>query len=100
MAPYDAVDGSATGTLSAISRLFLLRCMSLVLARSRRTRSGRACPLCPGSSDVNLFCYCEASSTSMPKYRTVLSILVWPKGDRRLADCRSKISCVMLRVEA
>ena len=21
---------------------------------------GRACPLCPGTSDVNLFCYCQS----------------------------------------
>ena len=21
---------------------------------------GRACPLCPGTSDINLFCYCQS----------------------------------------
>jgi hypothetical protein len=21
---------------------------------------GRACPLCPGASDINLFCYCQS----------------------------------------
>src|SRR5882762_7801251 len=29
------------------------------LARSGRSRSGRACPLCPGRSDINLFRYGE-----------------------------------------
>ena len=31
--------------------------MSLMLARSGRLRVGRACPLCPGISDINLFRY-------------------------------------------
>jgi hypothetical protein len=26
---------------------------------NQRLGSGRACPLCPRISDVNLFCYCE-----------------------------------------
>lgn len=30
-----------------------------LLARSRRRERGRACPLCPISSDVDLFCYCK-----------------------------------------
>jgi hypothetical protein len=29
----------------------------LLLARAGRTRMGRACPLCPGISDVDLFRY-------------------------------------------
>ena len=37
--------------------LFMLRRTSLLLARSCRCVLGRACPLCPGISDVNLFSY-------------------------------------------
>ena len=33
--------------------------MSLLLAQSGGWRVGRACPLCPGISDVNLFGYCQ-----------------------------------------
>src|SRR5882724_3231321 len=29
------------------------------LAQTGGWRSGRACPLCPGISDINLFCYCQ-----------------------------------------
>ena len=29
----------------------------LLVAGVGRTRMGRACPLCPGISDINLFCY-------------------------------------------
>jgi hypothetical protein len=35
----------------------LLQRMSLFLARFCRERLGRACPLCPGISDVDLFRY-------------------------------------------
>ena len=38
----------------------MLRCMSLLLAQLRPKRTGRACPLCPGRSDVNLFRYCQS----------------------------------------
>jgi hypothetical protein len=31
----------------------------LSLARTGRLKVGRACPLCPGSSDINLFRYCQ-----------------------------------------
>src|SRR5258706_15355009 len=31
--------------------------MSLLLAQTGQWRSGRACPLCPGISDINLFRY-------------------------------------------
>ena len=48
--------------------------------------SGRARPLCPGISDIDLFGYRKASSTSMPRYLTVLSILVWPSRAARLVD--------------
>ena len=37
----------------------LLRCMSQQLAQSGGWRRGRASPLCPGSSDINLFRYCQ-----------------------------------------
>ena|ERR1700682_6483564 len=37
----------------------LLRCMSPLMARIGGSRVGRACPLCPGISDVNLFRYCQ-----------------------------------------
>ena len=30
-----------------------------LLAQSDGWRTGRACPLCPGSSDINLFRYCQ-----------------------------------------
>src|SRR5436190_12355862 len=33
--------------------------MSLMLARSGRLEVGRACPLCPGISDIDLFRYCQ-----------------------------------------
>jgi hypothetical protein len=29
------------------------------MAQTGGRRSGRACPLCPGISDINLFRYCE-----------------------------------------
>ena len=34
--------------------------MSLLLAQTGGQRSGRACPLCPGISDINLFRYCQS----------------------------------------
>ena len=34
-----------------------MHCISPVMARFRRERRGRACLLCPGISDVNLFRY-------------------------------------------
>ena len=30
-----------------------------VMAQTGAQRAGRACPLCPGISDINLFRYCE-----------------------------------------
>jgi hypothetical protein len=45
------------------------------MAQIGHLKEGRACPLCPCISDINLFRYCQASSTSAPRYRTVLSIL-------------------------
>jgi hypothetical protein len=30
------------------------------MAQTGGWRSGRACPLCPGISDINLFCYCQS----------------------------------------
>jgi hypothetical protein len=33
--------------------------LRLLLARTRSQQAGRACPLCPGTSDVNLFRYRE-----------------------------------------
>ena len=29
------------------------------MAQTGGERAGRACPLCPGNSDINLFRYCE-----------------------------------------
>jgi hypothetical protein len=46
------------------------------MARIGGQRAGRACPLCPGISDINLSRYCQSISTSIPRYLTVLSILV------------------------
>ena len=37
----------------------LLRCTSPFMARFRRERLGRACLLCPGISDVDLFRYLQ-----------------------------------------
>jgi hypothetical protein len=31
-----------------------------LLAQSGGWRLGRACPLCPGTSDINLFRYCQS----------------------------------------
>jgi hypothetical protein len=31
-----------------------------LLAQSGGRRSGKACPLCPGISDINLFRYCQS----------------------------------------
>ena len=36
-----------------------VQCMSSLLAQICRCWSGRACLLCPGISDVDLFRYCE-----------------------------------------
>jgi hypothetical protein len=33
--------------------------MSPLLAQNGHLKVGRACPLCPGISDINLFRYCE-----------------------------------------
>jgi hypothetical protein len=33
--------------------------MSPVMAQTGCWKSGRACPLCPGISDINLFRYCQ-----------------------------------------
>lgn len=38
----------------------IVQCMSLVMAQLRPKRTGRARPLCPGRSDVDLFRYCES----------------------------------------
>src|SRR6266704_2416312 len=38
----------------------LLRCMSPKVAQTGGWRTGRACPLCPGRSDINLFRYCQS----------------------------------------
>jgi hypothetical protein len=35
------------------------RAPSLLLAQTAGWRTGRACPLCPGVSDINLFRYCQ-----------------------------------------
>jgi hypothetical protein len=48
------------------------------MARTRSQQAGRACPLCPGTSDVNLFRYRERVIDLNARYRTVLSIFVWP----------------------
>jgi hypothetical protein len=34
--------------------------MSPDMAQTGGWRLGRACPLCPGISDINLFCYCQS----------------------------------------
>jgi hypothetical protein len=48
---------------------------------ARERRSGGTCPLRPGQSQRSTCSAMErASSTSMPRYLTVLSILVWPFG--------------------
>jgi hypothetical protein len=39
--------------------LKLRRCMSPLLAQTAWERAGRACPLCPGISDIDLFRYCQ-----------------------------------------
>ena len=36
-----------------------MQCGSLFLAQAARFGSGRACRLCPGNSDIDLFCYRE-----------------------------------------
>ena len=41
-------------------------------------RLGRACPLHPNFQTSTCSAIASASSTSMPRYLTVLSILVWP----------------------
>jgi hypothetical protein len=41
--------------------------MSPLMARSRARWTGRACPLCPGTSDINLFCYRESIIHLDPK---------------------------------
>src|SRR5439155_26841953 len=38
----------------------LRRRMSPNLAQTGGWNQGRACPLCPGTSDINLFCYCQS----------------------------------------
>src|SRR4051794_30422988 len=37
----------------------MLRCTSPHMAQTGSWRVGRACPLCPSMSDINLFCYCQ-----------------------------------------
>ena len=39
----------------------------LLLARNGAPWTGRACPLCPGTSDINLFCYRESIIHLDPK---------------------------------
>jgi hypothetical protein len=36
-----------------------LKAACLFMAQIGGWTVGRACPLCPGTSDINLFCYCE-----------------------------------------
>ena len=45
---------NATTVASAVVGLTM---WSLLLAQSGRGGVGRACPLCPGKSDISLFCY-------------------------------------------
>src|SRR5262249_1489638 len=42
-----------------LSERLLLRRICRLLALTCQKRRGRACPLCPGTSDINLFCYRE-----------------------------------------
>jgi hypothetical protein len=58
--------------LAPAGRCTLLRCMSLLVARRGPNGSGRACLLCPGSSDVNLFRYGKGIIDLDAKVRTVL----------------------------
>lgn len=37
----------------------LVQCMSPLVAQTGGLRPGRACPLYPGISDINLFRYCQ-----------------------------------------
>src|SRR5262245_22795498 len=46
---------------------------------------------CPCSSDVTCSAMAWASSTSMPRYLTVLSIFVCPTAAARLVSCRSTV---------
>jgi len=49
-----------------------------LVAQFCRARTGRAGPLCPVFQTSICSAVERASSTSMPRYLTVLSILVWP----------------------
>ena len=40
--------------------LAITKAASPLLAQTGGWRSGRACPLCPGISDINLFRYCQS----------------------------------------
>ncbi len=39
---------------------------SPLMAQTGSRRSGRACLLCPGISDINLFCYCQSIKIAGP----------------------------------
>ena len=45
--------------ISAQMPMFLLRRVRSRLAQTRSQQAGRACPLCPGTSDLNLLRYRE-----------------------------------------
>jgi hypothetical protein len=59
--PCDSVRSDHSGSVPArhadVSSRVPWRRIVRLWARSRGQRSGRACPLCPGTSDVNLFRY-------------------------------------------
>ena len=56
----------------------MLVCGSPFVARFCREQMGRASPLCPGISDVDLFRYREGIIHLNAKVSDGLSILVWP----------------------
>jgi hypothetical protein len=62
MRPWRAVQDSATIRRDEVIewRSCLLQCKSPFVTQTGGWRSGRACPLCPGISDINLFCYCQS----------------------------------------
>ena len=62
--------GMAIGQLSASK-----------LASRSVTEVGRALPLCPSAQTSICSAIASASSTSIPRYLTVLSTLVWPSSN-------------------
>jgi hypothetical protein len=59
-AAYAAVDGNITPSVAeARANDVWLSVATSVVGTNGRLRSGRACPLCLGISDIDLFRYCQ-----------------------------------------